>query len=165
MSTTTIDLHEWLDSLSEIAQSYATHHLRFDQGAGPPVPATASAPRPAVYVSILGARNSMHLGITTTPEGARTLVRALLGLRGMEDLAERDVVDGLSEILNILAGKVKSRMSARDGTLKLGLPMFVSGSVGHGDGIEKASEDVMLGPVPCQLQVFRQRRSASGDAT
>ncbi|MEK7347571.1 MAG: chemotaxis protein CheX [Candidatus Eisenbacteria bacterium] len=159
MSTTTIDLHEWLDSLSEIALHYATNHLRFDRSAAPPGAATSGTPRPAVYVTILGARNSMHLGIATTPDGARTLTRAFLGLRGPEELADRDVVDGLSEILNILAGKVKSRMTARDGTLKLGLPMFVSGSVGHGEGIEKATADVMLGPVPCQLQIFRQSRS------
>jgi len=164
MSTTTIDLHEWLDSLSEVALHYAAHHLRFDRSVAPLGAVTPGTPRPAVYLSILGARNSMHLGISTTPVGARTLARAFLGLRGPDGLAERDIVDSFSEILNILAGKVKSRMSARDGTLKLGLPMFVSGSVGHGDGIEKAAADVMLGPVPCQLQVFRQSRSASGDA-
>lgn len=160
MNTTTIDLHEWLDSLSEIAVHYAANHLRFDRSAAPPEVMQPGAPRPAVYVSILGARSSMHLGLSTTPDGARALTRAFLGLRGPEQLADRDVVDGLSEILNILAGKVKSRMSARDSSLKLGLPMFVSGSVGHGDAVEKATVDVMLGPVPCQLQVFRQSRSA-----
>lgn len=161
MSTTTIDLQEWLDTLSQIAQHYASNHLRFDRSAAAATDAVPpGAPRPAVYVSILGARSSMHLGITTTPEGARTLTRAFLGLRGPEALADRDVVDGLSEILNILAGKVKSHMSARDASLKLGLPMFVSGSVGHGEGTEKATTDVMMGPVPCQLQVFRQSRGA-----
>lgn len=160
MSTTTIDLQEWLDSLTQIASLYATNHLRFDRSAPPPEPAPLGAPRPAVYVSILGAQSSMHLGIATTPDGARMLARAFLGLRGPDELAERDVVDGFSEILNILAGKVKSQMSARDASLKLGLPMYVSGSVGHGDGTEKATADVMMGPVACQLQVFRQSRSS-----
>lgn len=160
MSTTTIDLHEWLDTLSEVAQHYASNHLRFDRSAAASDATAPGTPRPAVYVSILGARSSMHLGLTTTPEGARTLARAFLGLRGPEAVGDHDVVDGLSEILNILAGKVKSRMSARDASLKLGLPMFVSGSVGHGEGTEKATVDVRLGPVPCQLQVFRQSRAA-----
>ncbi|HEU4724172.1 MAG TPA: chemotaxis protein CheX [Candidatus Eisenbacteria bacterium] len=160
MSTTTIDLQEWLDTLTEVAKHYGSTHLRFDRNTAPPEPAAPGAPRPAVYVSILGARSSMHLGIATTPDGARALARAFLGLRGPEELADRDVVDGLSEILNILAGKVKSKMSTRDASLKLGLPMFVSGSVGHGEGIEKATADVMMGPVPCQLQVFRQSRTA-----
>lgn len=160
MRTTTIDLQEWLDSLTEIAKHYAANHLRFDRNTPPPSPAAPGVARPAVYVSILGERSSMHLGIATTPDGARALARAFLGMRGPEELADRDVVDGLSEILNILAGKVKSRMTARDASLKLGLPMYVSGSVGHGEGTEKLTADVMMGPVPCQLQVFRQSRSA-----
>ena len=159
MSTTTIDIHEWLDCLSSVVTEYATHHLRFDD-ATPPASRAANGPQPAVYVAILGATSCMHLGLATTPEGAQTLTRAFLGVRGREAVAERDVVDGMSEILNILAGKVKSRMSPRDKSLRLGLPMFVSGAVGHGDGIEKATVDVAMGPVPCQLHVFRQSRSA-----
>ena len=112
MTTTTIDLHEWLDSLSGVAVHYAANHLRFDRSVPPPEVMQPGTPRPAVYVSVLGARSSMHLGLSTTPDGARALARAFLGLRGPEQLADRDVVDGLSEILNILAGKVKSRMSA-----------------------------------------------------
>src|SRR5512135_466442 len=112
MSATTIDLQEWLDCLSSVAVEYATHHLRFDDSAPPPA-ATTAGPRPAAYVAILGATSCMHLGLATTTEGAQTLTRAFLGLRGREAVAERDVVDGMSEILNILAGKVKSRMSTR----------------------------------------------------
>ena len=160
MSATTIDLQEWLDCLSAVAREYAARHLRFDDNAAPPQAATPGGHRPAVYVSILGSSSSMHLGLATTPAGAQTLTRAFLGLRGREVVAERDVVDGMSEILNILAGKVKSRMSARDRTLRLGLPMYVSGAVGHGEGIERAVVDVTMGPVPCQLHVFRQNRTA-----
>lgn len=160
MSTTTIDLHEWLSCLTDVATDFAANHLRFESGAAPETPAASGGPSPAVYVAILGERNSMHLGLSTGAAGCQTLARAFLGLRGRDALSDREVVDGMSEILNILAGKVKSRMSTRDGSLKLGLPMFVAGTVGHGDGTEKSSADVMLGPVACRLHVFRQNRSA-----
>jgi CheY-specific phosphatase CheX len=164
MSTTTIELQEWLDSLAQVARDYAAKHLRFDRGVDGSGSESkgdgATGVRPAVYVSILGAKSSMHLGLATTTDGAQALARAFLGLRSRDALADRDVVDSLSEILNIVAGKVKSRMSARDGSLKLGLPMFVSGAVGHGDGVERASIDVMMGRVSCQLQVFRQSRQS-----
>lgn len=160
MSTTTIELQEWLDCLTHVAADYAAHHLRFDSSAPAPAASTPGAPRPAVYVAILGSKISMHLGLATSVEGAHALARAFLGVRGQGAVEERDVVDGMSEILNILAGKVKSRMSARDGSLRLGLPMYVSGAVGHGDGVERAVVDVAMGPVPCQLHVFRQNRHA-----
>jgi hypothetical protein len=158
MSTTTIELQEWLDCLTHVTNDYAAHHLRFDTSAPAPAASTPGSPRPAVYVAILGAKISMHLGLVTSVEGAQALTRAFLGVRSQGAIAERDIVDGMSEILNILAGKVKSRMTARDGSLRLGLPMYVSGAVGHGDGIERAVADVTLGPVPCQLHVFRQHR-------
>ena len=158
MSATTIDLQEWMDNLTQVAKEYAASHLRFEAGASSP--ATAPGPKPSVYVAILGDKSSMHLGLTTSADGARALARAFLGLRGKEEIADRDVVDGMSEILNILAGKVKSRMSVRDKSLRLGLPIFVAGAVGHGEGTEKAVVDVTMGPVPCQLHVFRQQRGA-----
>ena len=160
MSTTTIDLQEWLDCLSQVTSDYAAHHLRFDASAPPPAASAPGEPRPAVYVAILGAKCSMHLGLATSVQGAQALARAFLGIRSQGAVDERDVVDGMSEILNILAGKVKSRMSARDGSLRLGLPMYVSGAVGHGDGIERAVVDLAVGPVPCQLHVFRQNRQS-----
>jgi hypothetical protein len=159
MSVTTIDLQEWLDAFTDVAREYSTHHLRFDEKA-PPATAGNGAARPAAYVAILGASSSIHLGLATTPDGAQRLTRAFLGLRGREAVAEHDVVDGMSEILNILAGKVKSRMSTRDRSLRLGLPMYVTGAVGHGEGIDKAVAELTMGMVPCQLQVFRQSRSA-----
>jgi len=160
MSTAIIDLQEWLTSFTEAASDLAANHLRFENATERPDFAIGTGVHPAVYVAILGSQNSMHLGLSATVAGCHALARAFLGLRGGEDLTEREVIDGMSEILNILAGKVKSRMAARDGSLKLGLPMFVAGAVGHGEGVEKAVHEVFLGPVPCRLHVFRQTRTA-----
>ncbi len=159
MSTATIDLQEWLTCLTDVANDLATNHLRFESSTEQADATIGAGVHPAVYVAILGSRNSMHLGLSATTAGCHALARAFLGLRGREDLTEREVIDGMSEILNILAGKVKSRMSTRDGSLKLGLPMFVAGTVGHGEGVERADHEVFLGPVPCRLHVFRQSRS------
>jgi hypothetical protein len=158
MSVATIELKEWLEALTEVMRDYAARSLRFD---GPPVAETrdAAEPRPAAYVAILGERCSLHLGISTTMGGCRALVRALLGMRQRDPITDPEVVDGMSEILNIAAGKVKSRMVVRDGSLKLGLPMFVQGQVGYGESTERTTVDVMVGPVPCQLLVYRRSRS------
>ena len=76
-----------------------------------------------------------------------------------EPLSERDVVDGLSEVMNILAGKVKASMAGRDGQLHLGLPMFVANPI-RSSGAETASAPIQLGPVECTLRVYRRQRAA-----
>ena len=158
MSIATIDLNDWLEALKDVIRDYAARSLRFD---GPPQVenGTAADTPPAAYVAILGDRCSMHLGISSTMGGCRALVRALLGMRQRDEITDAEVVDGMSEILNIAAGKVKSRMVVRDGSLKLGLPMFVQGQVGLGESTERAAADVLVGPVPCQLVVYRRSRS------
>lgn len=159
MSTATIELKDWLEALTEVVRDYAGRSLRFD---GTPVASGngdgAAAVQPAAYVAILGERCSMHLGISASMDGCRALVRALLGMRQKDPITDTEVVDGMSEILNIAAGKVKSRMVVRDGSLKLGLPIFVQGQVGLGESTEKATADVRIGPVPCRLLVYRRTR-------
>ena len=160
MTTTaaTIDSNEWLACFADAARNFAAASLRFEDGVAPE--STLGGSRPAAYITILGESTSVHLGIAASEEGCRTLARAFLGMRRKEEISESDVVDGLSEILNIVAGKVKSKLSGRDRTLRLGLPMFVVGQIQHRENMERASADVMLGPVPCQLLVFRTLASA-----
>lgn len=158
MSATTIELSEWLECFRTVLSEFAPKHLRFD-GGDPPA-RTSEPSSPATYVAILGDGCSMYLGLSSSMEGCRVLSRALLGMRQRDDISDREVGDGMSEILNILAGKVKSRMSTRDKSLRLGLPMFVMGPVGHGDQTERCTADAKVGPVPCQLLVIRQQRAS-----
>ncbi|MGH7682334.1 MAG: chemotaxis protein CheX [Candidatus Eiseniibacteriota bacterium] len=159
MSTATIEVQEWLDCLTDVAQEFATGSLRFDGGVMSNDPAAKVGTRPAAYISILSDKNSMHLGLATSMQGCRTLTRAFLGVREKDAISEKDVVDAMSEILNIVAGKVKSRLAARDKSLKLGLPIFITGQIQVTDTMERAVANVELGPVPCQLLVFRNKKS------
>ena len=112
------------------------------------------------YIAVLGESNSMHLGLSTSPEGCRALARGLIGMRNSEELSERDAVDGVSEVMNIIAGKVKSTMSDRDHSLRLGMPIFMQQPVQVRDGLERVEAEVMIGPVPCTLMVFRMKQAA-----
>ena len=154
MTTAMIDLNEWLTCFENATRDLAAKSLRFD-GSATPESGPPSSTHPAVYITILGESTSMHLGISTSEEGCRTLAQAFLGMRRRDSISEGDVVDGMSEILNIVAGKVKSKLQGRDRTLRLGLPMFIVGQIQHRENMERTSAEVMLGPVPCQLMVFR----------
>ena len=156
--TNVIPLEEWLKTLRAASDELAKHSLRFDPQS------TAGTPEepgePGAYIAILSPHNAVHLGLSATPARCRALARALLGLRHSEPLSEHDVVDGLSEVMNILAGKVKASMAGRDGQLHLGLPMFVANPIRSGGDSESTSEQVRLGPVECTLRVYRRQRAA-----
>ena len=156
-----IDLNDWLTCFADATRDLAAGSLRFDGSAeqNGAAPAGADA-RSSVYITILGESTSIHLGLAATDEGCRALAQAFLGMRRKEAISEGDVVDGMSEILNIVAGKVKSKLSGRDKTLRLGLPMFIVGQIQHRENMERASADVTLGPISCRLSVFRTPSSA-----
>lgn len=153
MSRDTIPLHEWLKAFEAAAAEFAAGSMRFDLRADL---AADEIARPGAYIAILSERNSIHLGLSTTSAGLHALARGLLGLRASEELSEREVVDGVSEVMNIVAGKVKSAMAGRDGQLRLGLPMYLPSPVVSGPGMEVAGAEIVLGPVPCRLSVYRR---------
>jgi hypothetical protein len=122
--------------------------------------APGETPQCGTYIAVLGDANSMHLGILTTPEGRHALARGLLGMRASEELSENDAIDGMSEVMNIVAGKVKSELSDHDHGLRLGMPIYMAHPIEARDDMEHVEADVSIGPVPCRLLVFRPRKAA-----
>jgi len=108
----------------------------------------------------MSAFDSMHVGLTASSAGCRALARGLLRAPEDEELSDAEVVDGVNELMNIVAGKVKARLAGVDGTLRLGLPMFLTTPVRLTDRMERATDKVTFGPVECRLLVFRERRAA-----
>ena len=157
-SAKVIPIQQWLETFRTASAELAKHSLRFDPHQAPPAPVEAG--EPGAYIAILSPFNAVHLGLSAPPAQCRALARALLGLRHTEKLSEHDVVDGLSEVMNIIAGKVKASMSGRDGQLHLGLPMFVTSPIRAGADAESTSAEVRLGPVACTLRVYRRERAA-----
>ena len=165
MDSTQMSMKDWMDVFRGATEEVAKSALRFD-GAGPAAPAGKSAVKEpgapyGAFISIAADSASMHLGLSTTQEGCRALARSLLGMRTAVAITDEEVGDAVSELMNIIAGKVKSRVSDRDQSLRLGLPMFMKGEIQVGGGMERQSAEVQLGPVACQLQVFRRNRAAA----
>jgi hypothetical protein len=161
MASESTGTQAWLAVFREVALELAATSLRFEAGVVPMPEVDLCGVHPSAYIAVLSEHESIHLGISTSPDGVRLLTRALLRVRGDRVLDDSDAVDGLSEILNIVAGKVKSRMPQSDGPLLLGLPIFISGRTHPGADMEQAGTDLRLGPVPCRLTVHRRCRGES----
>jgi len=171
VKSASIGMQEWMEYFRQATQEVVSTALKFESSSKSekgarveprPKAGTAAkddAPRPGAYIAILSDNASMHLGISATAEGCRTLARSLLGYHSTQDVSEREAGDAVSELMNIIAGKVKSRVSERDQTLRLGLPMFIQGRIQETGSMERQASEIMVGPVACQLLVYRSKRS------
>lgn len=148
-----IPIQDWLDTFRSAADDFARGSLRF---AGATAGAEDDGERPGAYIAILSESESVHLGLCTTPGDAHLLARALLGMGAHETLSEKDMVDGVSEVMNIVAGKVKSHMAGRGESLRLGLPMFIPRPITPSGDMETATAELPMGPVRCRLTVYRR---------
>ena len=157
--TPSITLREWLECLRATAAALVGRTLRFDGTPVPPPPKGDSGSRPGAYIALVGERESMHVGLSSTSQGCRALARGLLGVRFDVEMSDKDVKDACAEVINILAGLAKARMGT-DGSLRLGLPMFVTGEIQVTGDMEADSLAARLGPVDCQLHVYRRKRAA-----
>jgi len=162
-----IPIQEWLQGLKDAAQELLGTSLRFDRAAeaasakkGGKNAAPEIEPESGAYIAVLGEANSMHLGIASSREGCRALARGLIGMRSDEEISDKDAIDGMSEVMNILAGKVKGQMSDHDHSLRLGMPIFMEQPIQMRDNMERVTSNVNIGPVPCQLLVFRMKKAA-----
>ena len=154
-----IDLREWVKQMQLVTHELTTGALKFESRRTVHLP-PSKKDGVGSYISVLSAFDSMHLGLVTSSAGCRALARALLQEPPDEELSDSEVVDGVNELVNIVAGKVKARLVGRDGTLRLGLPMFLTTPVRLTERMEVAQDVSHVGPVECRLMVFRERRAA-----
>ena len=151
-----IPIEAWLTSFREAAGEVAKDSLRFGTAS---VKDEESAPHPGAYISLLSDQHSVHLGLSASPDGCRAIARGFLGMHPDQPIEDQAVADGVREVMNIVAGKVKSKMAGKDGVLQMGLPMFLS-SAAHPSAEERVAADLQIGSVDCTLVVYRSKRAA-----
>jgi hypothetical protein len=154
-----IPLQDWVQQMQQVSGELSRGALKFESSRVLRLPASKKE-GVGSYISVLSAFDSMHLGLVASSAGCRVLARGLIHAPVDEEMSDSEVVDGVNELVNILAGKVKARMVGRDGTLRLGLPMFLTSPVRLTERMEVAEGVAEFGPVECRLMVFRNRRAA-----
>jgi len=155
-----VSIQSWVECLKQSSEEIVPQTLRFDPSYRTGEVERVEGKCPGAYIALMGDRTSLHLGIAASPDGCRTIARGLLGAHRTTDVSDREVMDAVNEVLNIVAGKVKSKMILSDPTLQLGLPMFLREEIQVTEGMEKASARTCLGPVECELMVFRRALAA-----
>jgi CheY-specific phosphatase CheX len=82
------------------------------------------------YLGLIGPAGALQIGLAADAATCQALARALLAMGPEEPaLADPEVADAVSEIVNIVAGAFKTRVRDRAPQLTMGLPTFFHGGV------------------------------------
>jgi CheY-specific phosphatase CheX len=150
-------ISDWMDAVVESSSVLATTMLGLSGseviGTQDAIPQHGSA----AYISIVGNDSAVQLGVGATPTSCQSLVKALMGMEPEdEDLDQEEVTDAFSEIINILAGQVKTIIGKKsDASINLGIPMFVKGELHVPDSSEIQITDARIGDIPVSFLVMR----------
>lgn len=125
------------------------------------VPVVAKARKPEMPYALLGAfmqvvctEGPVLLGITATNANCDGLARLMLGMSADEPIAELDSFDAIAEIINIVAGMMKTKLAGQVGNIDLGLPVFLSGRLRAIGRIAVETYEISVANYNCELVVF-----------
>jgi CheY-specific phosphatase CheX len=158
------DAEKWVSAIHQSLQTVACETLGVEEATitrAATHPAEASKIKGA-YISLVEGDFSALLGLRGSRDDCEHLARMMLELADDETAAEEDVSGTISELANIIAGVVKSKIGIPD--LKLGIPMVVSGRVTPANQQEAASDLVRFGPVSLEIFLLYRRKRARKSA-
>ena len=113
------------------------------------------------YLGLVAEEEPIQVGLLCEPAGCQILAKSLLGMDPAdEDLPIADVSDAMCEIINIVAGGLKRRISGKV-AVTLGLPIFVAGHPLPNPQQEIWARELKIGPVPVSLLVVTQKQQAA----
>lgn len=105
-------------------------------------------------IPLLSEDSSTHIGLLTDSDGCITLTKALLGMDVEEEVEPSDVPDSIGEIVNMIAGGLKSQLDGTIHGIQLGLPIFVDGHIEIGESLCSEVSQVKLGDTVANLLVL-----------
>ncbi len=149
-----------LDALTESASE-----LTATVFGGAPFVALAESTEPAAghgaYLGLVAADEPIQVGILVDAGGCQLLAKLLLGMEPTDDdLPQSDVSDAMCEIINIVAGGLKRRVSERI-KVTMGLPIFVAGHPLPNQQQEVDVRALQIATVPVSLLLLTQKQHAT----
>jgi len=148
----------WIAALISSAGELASEALHVAQELDGPTADTLPRGQAGAYVALVGDEENLQFGVVAQPAVCDAVARALLMLEPDEELSGDDMADALSEVANIVGGGVKRRLATRDRSLKLGLPVFITGDVRPSAQYQTAAVPVTMGGLAVHLLILRHRR-------
>ena len=147
-----INVSHWLSAIESSLDEIAKTTLGFD-GCFPGDARTDSPELSGGYVALVGQHTAVQVAVAAEPAVCKQVAATLLCMEPNEadELTEADVADALGELVNMVAGGVKTQMASTDPGLSLGLPLVVHGRIEESSATQAAMRDAKLGPYDVTL--------------
>lgn len=160
MTTASIDI--WLDELISAAEEVATSALGFEVSTLVNKDKPSNEDLRGSYLAMVGDEQTVQLGIAVKPEDSIPLARALMCMEPEDgDLSDEEIIDALGEMVNILAGGLKTRMDGRAPPMVIGMPLVMQGHVEVPNRASIARALVDWGGIEAQLLVYVQSKNGT----
>jgi hypothetical protein len=112
------------------------------------------------YLALVAQDEPIQVALLAAGPGCQVLSKTLLGMDvADEDLPDSDVSDAMCEIINIVAGGLKRRVSGGM-QVTLGLPLFVAGPLLPNHQQQVHTRALQLGDVSVEVLLLTQRENA-----
>jgi hypothetical protein len=125
-----LTLAHWRAAINGAANELATYAMSF-RGAvvSDPVAAAQANRMIGAHIPLIGGGQAFDLALVSSVEGCQALSRAMLGMGPETALRDAEIADAVGEIVNMLGGSMKRRLSKEFADLALGLPIFLHGYI------------------------------------
>jgi len=158
MTTSKLTIAQWRSAVEGAAGEIATYALSFPGATvQDPVGLERAAKMIGAHIPLIGGGQAFDLALVASPEGCQALSRAILCMTDKAPLRDAEVADAVGEIVNMLAGSVKRRISGHGAELVLGLPIFLHGYIEPTDRLTVITLPTRLGPIETMVLIAGQR--------
>lgn len=158
MSKPKLTLAQWRSAIEGAATEIALNAFSFPGASvGDPVGHEAAAAMIGAHIPVLGSVGAFDLALVAVRENCQALSRAILYASPDQVLKDTEVADAIGEVVNMLAGAVKRRLTGLGAELELGLPIFIHGYIQPTERLSVIALPTKFGTVDTMVLIAGQK--------
>lgn len=157
---TTTKVDYWLDIAADAVKEFSATCLGMEETDVEVVGKDTVPPRgmAGAYLALVSLDDAVQIGFVSDETGCKAISGAMLAMEEdeLEELTQSDIKDTMGEVVNIVAGMVKTKMVNINPDLNLGLPIFLTGPVEPLPQQEFGTVQMKIGSSIARVVIIRQ---------
>ncbi len=125
------NLAGWSDLLEQAVKDTLIPSMKTQEYTWDTTDIVSDPKRLAAFVALSSAGESIQVGFSGEPSDVASVVSQMFGFDDLEDAGDdySEILDGLAEIINIVAGALHRSLSSDGNNLQLSIPLLIHGEI------------------------------------